>query len=183
MWEKLGATVTNMAAGEIFQALQSGTLDAAEFVGPYDDEKLGFVKVAPYYYYPGFWEGQAELSFFINKEQWENLPEAYRTVLTSATRVAAANQLTKYDAGNAAALKRLVAAGAQLRPFPQDILEAGYKETMKMYAEMSAENANFKTLYDSYSAFLAESDTWLSISDFYFDYSSYLARQKGWNKG
>ncbi|RAH98321.1 ABC transporter substrate-binding protein [Acuticoccus sediminis] len=179
---RLGVVPQQLAAGDIYPSLERGVIDAAEFVGPYDDEKLGFVKVAPYYYYPGFWEGQAELSFFINKGQWEGLPESYRTALATATRVAAANQLTKYDAGNAAALKRLIAAGAQLRPFPQDIIEAGYKETMAMYAEMSAANPKFKTLYDSLSAFLAESDTFLSISDFYFDYSRYIARQKGWDK-
>ena len=114
---KLGVVAQQIAGGEIYPALEKGTIDAAEWVGPYDDEKLGFYKVAKYYYYPGWWEGCAMLHFMINAEKWNALPKTYQAIVTAAAAYASASMLARYDAQNPAALRRLVAGGAQLRPF------------------------------------------------------------------
>src|SRR6266513_2659306 len=115
---KLGVVPQQIAGGDIYPALEKGTLDACEWVGPYDDEKLGFQKVAQFYYYPGWWEGGAMLHNFINIAKWNSLPKHYQAVVHHASHVANTTMTAKYDAGNPAALKRLVGAGAQLRPFP-----------------------------------------------------------------
>lgn len=117
--QKLGVVPQNMPAGDVYQALEKGTLDATEFVGPYDDEKLGFNKVAPFYYYPGWWEGGAELEFFINAKAYAALPAEFQAIVDAATTVAARDMTAKYDAFNPIALKRLVAAKTQLKAFPR----------------------------------------------------------------
>jgi TRAP-type mannitol/chloroaromatic compound transport system substrate-binding protein len=181
--QKMGVVPQQLGAGDIYPALERGVLDAVEFVGPYDDEKLGFAKVAPYYYYPGFWDGSAELSFFINLEKWNSLPPAYQKVLKTCAAAAGHDMQAKYDALNPAALKRLIAGGAQLRPLPNDILKASYKITKDLYAEMSAANPNFKTIYDHLWAFQQDSLRYWSISDFSFDYMSITAQQQRWADG
>lgn len=137
--QKLGVVPQNMPAGDVYQALEKGTLDATEFVGPYDDEKLGFNKVAPFYYYPGWWEGGAELEFFINAKAYAALPAEFQAIVDAATTVAARDMTAKYDAFNPIALKRLVAAKTQLKAFPKEIMDAGYKASMEVFAEHEAE--------------------------------------------
>jgi len=180
--KRMGVVPQQIALGDIYPALEKGVIDALELVGPLDDEKMGFVKIAPYYYYPGFWEGSSELSYFVNLDQWNSLPKQYQAALRHATRSVGLEQLTKYDAGNTAALRRLVSAGAQLRALPEDILEESYKQSKLMFAEMSAANPNFKTLYDHMSKFMADSNVYLEISELYFDLMKNTARRKGWDK-
>src|SRR5213078_2959350 len=116
--QRLGVVPQQIAGGDIYPALEKGTIDACEWVGPYDDEKLGFNKVAKYYYYPGWWEGASVLHNFINLEKWNALTPTYKSIVKTASMAAHEWMQAKYDAANPAALKRLVAAGAQLRPFP-----------------------------------------------------------------
>src|SRR5574337_670885 len=141
---KLGVVAQNMPAGDVYQALEKGTLDAAEFVGPYDDEKLGFNKVAPYYYYPGWWEGSADLEFFINLKKYNALSAQNKAILDAATRVAAADMTSKYMALNPVALKRLVANKTQLKAFPKAVMDAGFKASMEVFAEHEAKSPEFK---------------------------------------
>ena len=148
--QKIGVVPQQIAGGDIYPALEKGTIDAAEWVGPYDDEKLGFYKVAPYYYYPGFWEGGPALHVFINKAKYDELPAYYKAVLKAAGDKATVVTQAKYDALNPPALKKLVAAGAQLRPFSTEILTACYNAANEVYAETSANNADFKKIYDSF---------------------------------
>ena len=111
---KLGVVPQQIAGGEIYPALEKGTIDAAEWVGPYDDQKLGFNKVAPFYYYPGWWEGGPMLHFFINKDKWDELPKSYQAIITAAAALRQCRHAwRKYDHLNPAALKKLVADGAQ----------------------------------------------------------------------
>src|ERR1051326_4094624 len=124
---KLGVVPQTIPGGDIYPSLEKGTIDAAEWVGPYDDEKLGFYKVAKYYYTPGWWEGQAQLSAYVNLGQWEKLPKSYQAALTAACAEANGWMLGKYDADNVAAMRRLIANGTQLRAFSKDILDACYK--------------------------------------------------------
>jgi TRAP-type mannitol/chloroaromatic compound transport system substrate-binding protein len=176
---KLGVVPQQLAGGDIYPALEKGTLDAAEWVGPYDDEKLGFQKVAQYYYYPGWWEGGPMLHNFINIAKWNALPKSYQSIVTSASHVANTWMMAKYDAGNPAALKRLVAGGAQLRPFSQPILEACLKAANEVYAETSAANADFKKVYDSMMPFRNDQYLWWQVAEYTYDTFLIRARARG----
>src|SRR4051812_15571069 len=133
--QKLGCVPQQIAGGDIYPALEKGTIDAAEWVGPYDDEKLGFYKVAKYYYYPGWWEGGTANHTQVNLQKWNELPKNYQAILKAAAGYANTEEMARYDARNPAALKRLVAAGAQLRPFPQSVMEACLKASTEVNAE------------------------------------------------
>ncbi len=177
---KLGAVPQQIAGGDIYPALEKGTIDAAEWVGPYDDEKLGFNKVAPFYYYPGWWEGGAALHFFINNAKWAELPKSYQSLLTTAAAQANVDMQAKYDARNPAAIKRLVQqGGAQLRPFTPEIMEACYKAAIDTYAEIAAGNENFKKMHDAYMAFRNEEYLWFQIGEYTYDNFMIRQRAKG----
>ena len=167
--QKLGVVAQNMPAGEIYQALEKGTLDAVEFVGPYDDEKLGFNKVAPFYYYPGWWEGGAELEFFINTKAYAALSPELQAIVDAATAVAARDMTAKYDAVNPIALKRLVAAKTQLKPFPKEMMDAGYKASMEVFAEHEAKSAEFKKIHQDMRGFQRDQLLWARFSELRFD--------------
>jgi len=174
---KLGAVPQQIAGGDIYPALEKGTIDAAEWVGPYDDEKLGFNKVAPFYYYPGWWEGGASLHFFTNTAKWAELPKSYQAILTSAAAMANVDMQAKYDARNPGAIKRLVQdGGAQLRPFSPEIMEACYKAATDLYAEIAGTNANFMKVHAAYMAFRNEEYLWFQIGEYTYD--SFMIRQR-----
>jgi TRAP-type mannitol/chloroaromatic compound transport system substrate-binding protein len=173
---KLGVVPQQLAGGDIYPALEKGTLDAVEWVGPYDDEKLGFQKVAPFYYYPGWWEGGPMLHNMINLAKWNELPKSYQSIVQSASHVANTIVQAKYDAQNPAALKRLVAGGARLQPFSQAILDASFKAANEVYAETAAANANFKKVYDSFVAFRNDQYLWWQVAEYTFD--TYMIRAR-----
>jgi TRAP-type mannitol/chloroaromatic compound transport system substrate-binding protein len=175
---KLGVVPQVIAGGDIYPALEKGTIDAAEWVGPYDDEKLGFYKVAKYYYYPGWWEGNAQLSAYINLEQWNKLPKAYQGMLQAACADAYRWTLGKYDADNPAALRRLVAGGTVLKPFSKEILEACYKAAYEFYDETAAKNAKFKKIYEPWRKFLSEEHLWFRVEEQQFDNFMYAHQIK-----
>jgi TRAP-type mannitol/chloroaromatic compound transport system substrate-binding protein len=174
---KLGVVPQQIAGGDIYPALEKGTIDATEWVGPYDDEKLGFHKVAKYYYYPGWWEGGAMLHLMINSQRWNELPKTYQAIVTSAAAYANSTMQARYDSLNPAALRRLVAGGAQLRPFSADILDACFRAANEVYAEKSAANADFKKVYEHLKAFRGEEYLWFQISDGTFD-NYMMAKQR-----
>ena len=174
--EKLGLIPQQIAGGDIYPALEKGTIDATEWVGPYDDEKLGFYKVAPYYYYPGWWEGGPTVHFFFNKEQYESLPAGYQSLLRTACQAADADMLQKYDYKNPTALKSLVANGAQLRPFSPEILEACYKAAGEVYAEMEATNPEFAKLWQSIKTFRNDNYLWQQVAE--YNYDTFMMRQQ-----
>ncbi len=177
--QKLGVVPQQIAGGDIYPALEKGTIDAAEWIGPYDDEKLGFNKVAPFYYYPGWWEGGPTLHTTVNLEKYNSLPKAYQSVLRTASGYANMDMLAKYDAWNPAAIKRLVQGGAQVRPFSQEIMEACWKASQDLYAETNASNAKFKKVYDSMVAFRADEYLWWQIAEYGFDTFMIRQRAKG----
>ncbi|HYE49474.1 MAG TPA: TRAP transporter substrate-binding protein DctP, partial [Azospirillaceae bacterium] len=162
---KLGGVPQQIAGGDIYPALEKGTIDAAEWVGPYDDEKLGFHKVAKYYYYPGWWEAGPTVSMLVNLQQWEALPKHYKAILEQACAEADVQMTAKYDAQNPGALKRLVAAGAQLRPYPREVLAACYKAAFELYDETAARNPNFKKIYEPWKAFREEAYLWFRVAE------------------
>jgi TRAP-type mannitol/chloroaromatic compound transport system substrate-binding protein len=166
---KLGLVPQQIAGGEIYPALEKGTIDAAEWVGPYDDEKLGFNKVAKFYYYPGWWEGGPALHMFTNMKAWGELPKDYQAIFEAACGEANTWMLAKYDAQNPVALKRLVASGTQFRAFPKDVMEACYKAALELYTETMAKNAKFKTVYDQMTPFRNDSINWFRFTENTYD--------------
>lgn len=166
---RLGGVAQSIPGGEIYQALEKGTIDAAEWVGPYDDEKLGFNKVAPFYGYPGFWEGGPQLDFFINTKAYNSLSSEYKAMIEAASLEAATVMQARYDARNPAALKRLVAGGTKLFRFPKDMLDAAFKESMATYADISSKNPAWKKIYDDYSAFRRDQNLWFRFAEAGFD--------------
>ena len=174
--QKLGSVPQQIAGGDIYPALEKGTIDAAEWVGPYDDEKLGFNKVAPYYYYPGWWEGGAMLHVGINTAKWAELPKTYQSIVATAAALANIDMQAKYDARNPAALKRLVGAGAKLLPFSQEVMEACYKASLELYKETSDSNPKFKKVHDAYMAFRNDQYLWWQVAEYTYD--NYLIRQR-----
>ena len=177
--EKLGVVPQQIAGGDIYAALEKGTIDATEWVGPYDDEKLGFNKVAQYYYYPGWWEGGPVLHTLVNKAKYEELPAAYKAMIDVACRAANTDMMANYDSKNPAALKRLVGAGTQLRPFSREILEASYEAAKSTYEEISAANPTFKKIYDHQLAFKKDAYLWMQLSENTFDTFMMIQQQAG----
>ena len=173
---KLGVVAQNMPAGDVYQALEKGTLDATEFVGPYDDQKLGFNKVAPFYYYPGWWEGSAELEFFINNKAYAKLSDENKAILDAATRVAAFDMTAKYDAWNPIALKQLVAEKTQLKAFPKAVMDAGFKASMEVFAEHEAKSPEFKKIHQDMRTFQRDQILWNRFSE--FPYNQYINSSK-----
>jgi TRAP-type mannitol/chloroaromatic compound transport system substrate-binding protein len=175
---KVGAVPQQLAAGDIYPALEKGSLDAAEWVGPYDDEKLGFVKVARYYYYPGWWEGCGQSYNLMNLAKWNELPKHYQAAVMSASYDSWEWVLAKYDATNPTALKRLIGAGALLRAFPQDVMEACYKSANEIYADLSRTNMHFKKMHDSLVPFRSDSYAWFQVAELAFDSFQMRARTR-----
>jgi TRAP-type mannitol/chloroaromatic compound transport system substrate-binding protein len=166
---KLGVVPQQIAGGDIYPALEKGTIDAAEWVGPYDDEKLGFAKVAKYYYYPGWWEGGPQVSALVSQKAWDALPKTFQAILEMACAEAHTDMLAKYDARNPIALKRLVAGGAQLRPFPKPVLEACYKAALEVYKETGDKNPAFKKVYEDMVKFRGEEILWFRVAERAYD--------------
>ena len=166
---KLGVVPQQLAGGEIYPALEKGTIDATEWVGPYDDEKLGFHKVARFYYYPAWWEGGPALHLFVNQKAWSELPKDYQAALEVAAHECNVLMLARYDAGNPLALKRLVASGTQLRPYPRPVMDACYKASKEFYEELTARNARFKKIYDHQMKFLEDEVLWFRVCEANYD--------------
>jgi TRAP-type mannitol/chloroaromatic compound transport system substrate-binding protein len=177
--EKLGVVPQQIPGGDIYPALERGTIDAAEWIGPYDDQKLGFNRVAPYYYYPGFWEGGPTIHFFVNLDKWNELPDEYKAIMINAGAYANTYMLARYDARNPGALRSLIAGGAQLKPFPQDVMEAAYQASNEVYAEISATNPTFKEIWESQKAFRSEGYLWLQVAEYSYDTFQIRNRTKG----
>jgi TRAP-type mannitol/chloroaromatic compound transport system substrate-binding protein len=177
--QKVGVVPQQLAGGDIYPALEKGTIDAAEWVGPYDDEKLGFAKVAKYYYYPGFWEGGPTVHSFVNLEKWNSLPKNYQAILTNACANANSWMAARYDMQNPGALKRLVAGGTQLRPFTNEVLEACLKATNELWGEISAKNPDFKKSIDAMQAYRSDQYLWWQVAEYTFDSFMIRSRTRG----
>ena len=174
--ERLGGVPQNIPGGEIYQALEKGTIDAAEWVGPYDDQKLGFNKVAPFYYYPGWWEGGPQIDIYINQKAWDALSAEYKAIVESAATYAHIDMTAKYDAKNPQALKQLVASGTKLQRFPKDVLDAAFKESQALYSELSGKNAKWKKVYDDLANFRRDQNLWFRFAEAGFD--DFMQQQK-----
>lgn len=162
---KLGAVPQTLPGGDIYPALERGALDAAEWVGPYDDEKLGFYKIAKHYYYPGWWEGGPQLSFMVNMQKWAALPEAYRQAFEVATTEANMLMLAQYDAKNPPAMMRLVQQGVKLHAFPKDVMLAARRAAFEIFDEEAAKNPAFRTIYTEWKKFRDSEIQWFKVAE------------------
>jgi len=163
--QRLGVVPQQIAGGDIYPSLEKGTIDAAEWVGPYDDEKLGFYKVAPHYYSPGWWEPGAQLSFYVGLKAWASLPKAYQAAFEAASYEAHVTMQAEYDAKNPAALARLLKNGVKLRSFSKEIMDACYKAANEVNEEEAAKNAKFKKIYEPYKRFRQDQNQWASVAE------------------
>src|SRR5690625_4866084 len=166
---RLGVIPQQIPGGDIYPSLEKGTLDAVEFVGPVDDEALGFQKVAKYYYYPGWWEGSAQVSLYVNDDAYNELPKQYQSLIDTATRAAGNNLIAKYDAGNPGALRRLIASGAELKAFPRDVMDASFEAANVVYQEFCDRDPMFKKIHDSYMEFRDGIVPWFRVAEGSFD--------------
>jgi TRAP-type mannitol/chloroaromatic compound transport system substrate-binding protein len=178
--QKLGVIPQQIPGGDIYPALEKGTIDAAEWVGPYDDQKLGFNKVAQYYYYPGWWEAGPQLSAYVNLAKWNELPKSYQAILEAACAKAHTAMLSKYDTQNPKALRELVAAGTKLTPFTAPVLDACYAKANEVYAETMAKNPRFKKIYEQWKQFRGEEVLWFRVVENTLD--NFMARLSASNK-
>ena len=167
--ERIGGVPQNIPGGEIYQALEKGTIDAAEWVGPYDDLKLGFNKVAPFYYYPGWWEGGPQLDIFVGLKAYNALPPEYKAIIEAAASYAHVDMQAKYDGRNPGALKTLVSQGTKLVPFPKDVMDLAFKEAMELYEDLNTKNANWKKVYTDYANFRRDQNLWFRFTEMRFD--------------
>jgi TRAP-type mannitol/chloroaromatic compound transport system substrate-binding protein len=174
--DRLGVTVQVLPGGEVYLSLERGAIDAAEWIGPYDDERLGLHEVADYYYYPGWWEPGPGLSFYINRDQWEQLPSLYREALSTAAAEANMHMLAEYDAKNPRALASIMESGVELRRFSDDIMQAAREETRAALEDQASNNQMFRKIYDSWSEFREESHRWFATAE--LGYADFAYRQQ-----
>jgi len=163
--QHLGLVPQQIAGGDIYPSLEKGTIDAAEWIGPYDDEKLGFNKVAPFYYAPGWWEPGLQVSFYIGIKQWEKLPKVYQAAIEAASYEAHVVMQAQYDAKNPAALARLLKNGTKLRFFSKEIMEACWKAANDVMEEEASKNAKFKKIYEPWKRFRNDENQWFSVAE------------------
>jgi len=174
--DRMGGVPQNIPAGEIYQALEKGTIDAAEFVGPYDDQKLGLSKVAPYYYYPAWWEGGPQVELFCNSKAFDALSTENKAIIEAACALAHSEMQAKYDARNPQALKQLVANKTKVLPFPKELMDLAFKESLAVCDEISAKNPRWKKIYDDYATFRRDQNLWFRFAEARFD--SFMQSQK-----
>ncbi len=175
LFTRLGAAPTLIAPADIYPSLERGVIDAAEFVGPHDDERANYVRVARFYYAPGFWEPGARLHFMSNMRAYAALPDLYKHALDVACAEADSDMVARYDHSNPQALRRLVAAGAQLRFWSRPILEAAWRANEELNAEIAGRNPRFRTIMESYRAYRTEQYQWFRIAENSFDNFAFSA--------
>ena len=163
--ERMGAVPQQIPGSDVYAALEKGTIDAAEWVGPYDDEKLGFVRVAPHYYAPGWWEVGPQLSFYVNQKEWDKLPKQYQAAIEAASYECHVSMQADYDAKNPAALARLLKNGAKLHYFSRQILDEALRVSTQVMEEEAAANARFKKIYEPWKRFKNDQNMWASVAE------------------
>ncbi|MCZ7592011.1 MAG: TRAP transporter substrate-binding protein DctP [Kiritimatiellae bacterium] len=173
---QMGVNVQLLAGSDVYMALERDAIDATEWVGPYDDEKLGFYKVAKNYYYPGWWEPGASLSLYVNQKAWQQLPSSYQAAFNAANAEAALYMLSKYDEQNPAALTRLLAHGVNLRRFPDDLMAEAERHAVAIMEERAAKEASYAKVYAQWKKFRAESFQWFDIAE--QSYQAFAFRQR-----
>lgn len=162
--QRLGAEVFEFELDGLLNALASDDVDAAEFSGPFDDASIGLQLSGGFYYFPGFWEVGSSVDLFVNGDAWDRLPEAYRQAFEVAAFESVVKVTAEYDARNGETLNALVAAGTELRQFPDDILQAGRAASGLVLDEIAATNADFSTILNEFRNFRRQVAPWFTLS-------------------
>ncbi|MBV1883496.1 MAG: TRAP transporter substrate-binding protein [Pseudomonadales bacterium] len=166
VWEKLGGTAVRLPGGELFTSLQAGAIDATEWVGPYNDLAFGLHKAAKFYYYPGWHEPGGMLEFDINQKAYDQLPEDYKHILTTACRAINQDMLDEYTARNNTALTDLVEKhNVQVRRLPDDVLMQLRKISEEVVADVAHTDDLSKRIYESYLKFKNSSNAYHQLSE------------------
>jgi TRAP-type mannitol/chloroaromatic compound transport system substrate-binding protein len=169
VFSALGMVTQQIPGSDIYPALEKGTIDAAEWVGPYDDEKLGFYKVAKNYYFPGWWEPGPVIHLFINKDAWNKLPKEYQAIVEAAAYEANVTMMAEYDHKNPSAVVRLVGQGVKLKKYSAEILDEAYKAAVQLYSDESAKNPAFKKIYTEFNKYQKSQNQWFSVAELGMD--------------
>jgi TRAP-type mannitol/chloroaromatic compound transport system substrate-binding protein len=177
--QRLGLVPQNLPGGDIYQALERGAIDGAEFVGPYDDEKLGFYKIAKVYHYPSYWDPCGQITMYTNAKAWEALPKEFQQVFEMACSDAHVEMQAKYDTRNPDALRRLIAQGVQIKPFPNEVGAAAWKATNELYAELSEKNSKWKKIYSQFAKYRDDQILWSRFSEGAFENMMHGMRSTG----
>lgn len=162
---RMGVNVQLLVNSDVYMALERGVIDATEWVGPYDDEKLGFQKVAKNYYYPGWWEPGAAISIYVNRKAWDQLPSFYQAAFRAATAEAGQRMIAMYDQLNPPALLRLLAQGTILRRFPDDLLVEAEKHATALMEEHAAKESSYARIYAQWKKYRSESFRWFNVAE------------------
>jgi len=165
----IGGVPQNLPGGEVYQALEKGTIDAAEWIGPYDDQKLGFYKVASFYAYPAWWEGGPQMSLYVNSQAYESLSAENKVIIECAAAFAHTTMQARYDVRNPQAIKELVQGGVKLFRMPKPVMDAAFEASQQIYSDLSAKNANWKKVYTDFAAFRREQNQWFRFAEAGFD--------------
>ena len=163
---QLGVNVQVLPGGEVYLALDRGALDAAEWTGPYDDEKLGFARAARFYYYPGWWEPGPTLSALVNQKAWLKLPNEYKAIFNSACYEANLTMLSRYDSLNGSALNRLIQGGTELVPYDDQTLLAAEESAFQLYSDISQKDSSFRKLFLQWQSFRKKISSWNQVNEF-----------------
>ena len=166
--QKLGVVPQQVAGGDIYPALERGTIDGAEWVGPFDDERQGFHRVAPYYYFPGWWEATAQVSLYVNQSEYDKLPDPYKRLIQVTSMAATEQMIATYDAENPNAMKRLISEGAKLRRLPTSVMDASYEAAEQLYSELRTDK-RFDKVYQHYMSFRDLSISYMRTSEQSYD--------------
>jgi TRAP-type mannitol/chloroaromatic compound transport system substrate-binding protein len=178
VFARLGAVPSQIAGTDIYPALERGTIDAAEWIGPYDDEKLGFNQIARYYLAPGFWEPSSRGVLMINQRAYDALPQQYRHVMEQAAADVTMDMVSRYDMKNPEALRRLVASGTQLRVWPREIMQAAWRAAHELYEETATQNPRFRKAWQSMRRHRDEQYQWFRVAENTFENFAYAAAQR-----
>jgi TRAP-type mannitol/chloroaromatic compound transport system substrate-binding protein len=175
---RVGVVPQQIAPGDIYPALERGVIDAVEYIGPYDDEKLGFNRVAKYYYTPGWQEGGTLFHALANTEKWNALPAVYKKAVEVAAQATTTTMMAHYDTKNPEALLRLVASGTTVSLFPQEVIESIYAAAQEHYAGLIASNEQFAKIYNSQKEFRDRNYSYHQVADFQYDAAMLQLRRK-----
>ena len=163
--QRAGGTAVTIAGGELYTAMQTGVIDATEWVGPYNDRSFGLNEVGEYYYYPGWHEAGSMLEFEVNIEAWNSLPEDLQAIIEGASQAINEDMLDEYTAQNSIVLQELIADGTDIRPFPNNVLAALKELSMEYYAEEAERDESFAEVYEHYWSFYEKVQAWHAISE------------------
>jgi TRAP-type mannitol/chloroaromatic compound transport system substrate-binding protein len=174
--QQLGVEPAAVARNDLVSSLEAGTLDAVAWVSPADDEKLGLTQVAPFYYYPGWFQSSMAIHLLFSLEKWNALPKAYQAVARSAAQLANADMLANYDALNPGAVRRLAEGGVKLRAFPTDVMDACWQAANTVYRDTGAADPKFQRVHDAYMSFRNDAYLWWQVAEYPND--NFIIRQR-----